>query len=150
MENLKLSKLNVLDNYFRYKGQAEFYTPYGCTLTEKDFTLTYSLNGKAQLESYVFPDSSNYTYNMKMPIRNTIFVVLKNMSTASKMRLYYKTTVHTEYCRENSVEVSLTRSPEYKAYYFTLAATPGLEGRLMQFMLEVRKFYMWVLVEPIL
>lgn len=136
LRNLKLSKLNVLDNYFRYKGQAEFYTPYGCTLTEKDFTLTYSLNGKAQLESYVFPDSSNYTYNMKMPIRNTIFVVLKNMSTASKMRLYYKTTVHTEYCRENSVEVSLTRSPEYKAYYFNLSATPGLEGRLMQFMLE--------------
>ena len=136
LRDLKLSKLNVLDNYFRYKGQAKFYTPYGCTLSESDYTLTYSFNGKAQLESFTFPDSSKYTYNMKMPRRNTIFVVLKNNSTASKMKLYYKTTVNSEYCEENSVEVPISRSNEYKAYYFNLSATPGLEGRLMQFMLE--------------
>ena len=136
LRNLRLSKLNVPDNYFRYKGQAKFYTPYGCTLDESDYTLTLSLNGKAQLESFVFPDSSNYAYNMKMPIRNTIFVVIKNMSTASKMRLYYKTTVNSEYCEENSVEIPISRAPEYKAYYFNLSATPGLQGRLMQFMLE--------------
>ena len=122
LRNLRLSKLNVPDNYFRYKGQAKFYTPYGCTLDESDYTLTLSLNGKAQLESFVFPDSSNYAYNMKMPIRNTIFVVIKNMSTASKMRLYYKTTVNSEYCEENSVEIPISRAPEYKAYYFNLSA----------------------------
>ena len=136
LRNVKISKLNVLDNYFRYKGQVPFYTTNGCTLTEKDYTLVCGIDGKAQLESYVFPDSKDFAYNMKMPIRNTIFVVLKNMSTATKMKLYYKTTVNTEYCEENSVELPISRSPEYKAYYFNLSATPGLEGRLMQFMLE--------------
>lgn len=140
VRNIKLCKLNVLDNYFRYKGQAHFYTPFNCRITDQNFELLCKISGRAGFESAVFPDNSQNVYNMKMPRRNTIFLVIKNQSTASKMKLYYKTTVYTEYCEENSVEIQIPRSSEYKAYYFNLTRTPGLEGRLMQFKIETQGF----------
>ncbi len=135
LRNFKLLKLNVLDNYFRYKGQEHFYTVSGCTLSEVDYTLSCKINGAFEIESCILPDTSKSVYNMLMPRRNTVFVVLKNLSTASKLKLYYKTTLHSEYSEDNSVEVHISRSPEYKAYYFNLSATPGCEGRLRQFKL---------------
>ena len=132
---LKLSKLYVLDNYFRYHGQAHFYTAEGCALEEEDHTLRCKINGSGTVESCVLPDTSKSAYNMMMPRRNTIFVVLKNLSTAASVKLYYKTTLHPEYREENAVTVKISRAPEYRAYYFNLSATPGCEGRLLQFKL---------------
>lgn len=135
LKEFRLLKLNVLDPYFRYKGQAPFYTASGCTLTEKDNTLSCKINGACEIETCVFPDTSKSVYNMLMPRRNTVFMVLKNTSNVSKLKLYYKTTLHPEYCEENSAEVQISRSPEYRSYYFNLSATPGCEGRLLQFKL---------------
>lgn len=140
LRNFKLSKLNVLDQYFRYRGQDHFYTVSGGVLAEENNTLSCKINGACEIESCIFPDTSASVYNMRMPRRNTVFVVLKNLSTASKLRLYYKTTLHPEYCIENSVEVQISRSPEYKAYYFNLSATPGCEGRLLQWKLTCSGF----------
>lgn len=131
----KISKLNVLDQYFRYKGQKNFFTAQNCEIEEKDQTLHCKMNGVCEIESTVLPDSSNTVYNMLMPRRNTVFVVLKNLSTATEATLYYKTTKHTEYAEANSVTLPISRNPEYKAYYFNVSATPGCEGRLMQFKL---------------
>ncbi len=137
LRSLKLFKLNVLDNYFRYRGQEHFYTFSGGMLSEESYTLRCKLSGACELESPVFPDTSKSVYNMRMPRRNTVFIVLKNLSTAARLRLYYRTTLHPEYCEENSVEAELIRSPEFKAYYFNLSATPGCEGRLLQFKLSL-------------
>lgn len=136
ISDFRLLKLNVLDQYFRYKGQSHFYSAIGGVLSDVGYTLSCKMNGKCEIESPILPDSSKTVYNMLMPRRNTVFMVIKNMSTASKLKLYYKTTLHPEYTEENSVEIPIARSPEYKAYYFNLSATPGCEGRLSQFKLE--------------
>ncbi len=135
LRNIQIYGLNVYDQYFRYKGQSRFYGASGCTLSEEGHTLVCKMNGAFEIESPVLPDSSHYACNMLMPRRNTVFMVLKNISTASKLRLYYTTTLHTEYSDDNSVEISISRSPEYRAYYFNLSATPGCEGRLLRFKL---------------
>lgn len=65
LRSLKLFKLNVLDNYFRYRGQEHFYTSSGGMLSEESYTLRCKLSGACELESPVFPDTSKSVYNMQ-------------------------------------------------------------------------------------
>lgn len=135
IREVRLYRLNVLDPYFRYKGQRYFYEVTGGEAEDREHTLAVKINGSGSMESRVFPDTSQSVYNMMMPRRNTVFMVLKNNSDAKSLKLYYRTAGHPEYCEENSVSVRLVKAPEYHAYYFNLSATPGCEGRLLQWKL---------------
>ena len=141
LKDIRIQALNVADNYFRYKGQSHFYTPLGCALYEDDHNLSFTLSGKAAIESPAFPDGPDSVFNMPLPERNTIFMVIKNLSTANKLKLFYKTTENTSYTNENFVEINISKKSEFKAYYFNLSATPGVASagnncRLTQFKLE--------------
>ncbi len=141
LKDIRIHELNVCDNYFRYKGQSAFYTPIASTLKEEDYTLSFSFNGKGGIESPILSNTPNSVFNVKLPIRNTIFIVIKNLSTAKKLRLFYKTSTFDTYTDDNFIELNISQKQDYIPYYFNLSNTPGLKNvpedcYLTQFKLE--------------
>ena len=141
LKNIRICALNVADNYFRYKGQSHFYAPIGCTLYEEKYMLNLNINGRASLESPLLSDSLDSVFYAPLKEKNTIFMVLKNLSTATKIKLFYKTNYSQVYTEDNCVELKLSRSQEFKAYYFNLSATNGFQSKeddciITQFKLE--------------
>ncbi len=132
----------VLNTLGEVGGQAHFYaTDSDCpdrapALTDEGGTLCWRIHGKTRLLSPAFPDSSDTVYNMKMPRRNTVMVVLSNRSTAKLLALSFATTTHP--WGDNGVcELALAQDAEPHAYYFNLSALPAhCDGRLAQFALS--------------
>ncbi len=130
----------VLDNLGQVGGQSHFYTVDGgatAALTDDGGAMVLTLDGQTELWSPVFPDHAGTPYNMLMPRRNTVFMVLTNKSTAKWATLYYATSTHPRSDKElHGVGVELAQDGEPHAYYFNLSATPWCDGRMAQFILE--------------
>ncbi len=131
----------VLNTLGEVGGQAHFYTTdsdrsdSSPTLTDEGGALRWGIHGKTYLNSPAFPDSSDTVYNMKMPRRNTVMVVLTNCSSAKRLTLSFATTTH-PWGNNGSVSVELAEDGEPHAYYFNLSALPAYcDGRLAQFTL---------------
>ncbi len=122
----------ALDNLGTVGGQSHFYAVEGGTLTDDGGAMVLTLGGKASLTSPLFPDRAGTPYNMLMPRRNTVFMVLTNKSTAKQAWLYYTTSKHAEQCGKC---VELINDGKAHAYYFNLSDTPSCDGRLAQFTL---------------
>ena len=121
-------------------GQSHFYTAEGGTLADKGGALVLGLEGEACLTSPVFPDNSDTVYNMVMPLRNTVFMIIENQSTATHATLYYATSTHPwSETERHGVEVELAQDGEPHAYYFNLSGDPAhCDGRMAQFRLCAR------------
>jgi len=130
----------VLDNLGQVGGQSHFYTLDGgdnATLTDDGSAMVLTLDEQTELRSPVFPDRAGTPYNMLMPRRNTVFMVLTNKSTAKWATLYYATSTHPWSDKENhGVGVELAQDGEPHAYYFNLSRTPWCDGRMSQFILS--------------
>ncbi len=130
----------VLDNLGQVGGQSHFYTLNGgknAALKDDGGDLILTLDGQTELYSPVFPNHAGTPYNMLMPRRNTVFVVMTNKSTAKRATLYYATSTHPWSGKElHGVGVELAQDDRPHAYYFNLSATPWCDGRLSQFMLS--------------
>ena len=133
--SVKVSLVNILNYLSEWGGQAHFYTAADCKLSDSGRFMTLSIDGKGSIESPIFPDSSATVYNMLMPRRNTIFLVLTNNSSAKYAKLYYTTYTHEEYSEDASVTLELYADSEPHAYYFNLSATKNCFGRLKSFKL---------------
>ncbi len=132
----------VLNTLGEVGGQAHFYGVESerngeiAALTDDDGTMIWTLNGETRLSSPVFPDSSDTVYNMKMPRRNTVMMVITNRSTAKLLTLTFATTTH-PWGNNGGVGVELAQDGEPHAYYFNLSALPAYcDGRLSQFVLS--------------
>ena len=130
----------VLDNLGQVGGQSHFYTVDGgdaAALTDEGGAMVLTLDGQTELWSPVFPDHAGTPYNMLMPRRNTVFMVITNKSTAQWATLYYATSIHPWGNKEqHGVGVELAQDDQPHAYYFNLSATPWCDGRMAQFILE--------------
>ncbi len=130
----------VLDNLGQVGGQSHFYTLNGgekAALTDDGSDLVLTLDGQTELYSPIFPNRAGTPYNMLMPRRNTVFMVMTNRSTARWATLYYATSAHPWSDKElQGVSVELAQDDRPHAYYFNLSATPWCDGRLSQFMLS--------------
>ena len=127
----------VLNTLGEVGGQSHFYTVEGGTVADKGGALVMGLKGDTSLTSPVFPDNSDTVYNMVMPLRNTVFMVIENKSTATHATLYYATSTHPWNDKElHGVGVELAQDGEPHAYYFNLSATPWCDGRMAQFSLS--------------
>ena len=122
----------ALDNLGLVGAQSHFYTVEGGTLTDQGGEMVLSLQGASTLTSPLFPNRAGTPYNMLMPRRNTVFMVLTNRSTAQVATLRYKTSLH-ECCDGKTLRLADDDQPH--AYYFNLSDTPGCDGRLLQFTL---------------
>ncbi len=122
----------ALDNLGTVGGQSHFYKVEGGKLHDDGGAMVLTLNGEASLTSPLFPNRAGTPYNMLMPRRNTVFMVMTNKSTAKEAWLYYTTSKHTEKCGKC---VELINDGKAHAYYFNLSDTPLCDGRLARFTL---------------
>lgn len=130
---------SALDYFGRRSGQAGFYTAKNSVLTESfdgRNVLCWTAEAGGTLTSPVFPDQNNTVYNMVMPRRNTVFMVLRNSSGARELLFSYKTWEKDEFCE---VSVPIEPHSDAKAYYINLAGTAGCRGRLKQFRIRSRE-----------
>ncbi|MBQ9779570.1 MAG: hypothetical protein IJW00_01570 [Clostridia bacterium] len=127
----------VLNTLGEVGGQSHFYEVEGGTLTDDGGAMVLGLQGEFKLTSPVFPDYAGTPYNMLMPRRNTVFMVITNKSTAKVATLTWATSTH-PWGKNGSVSVELAQDGEPHAYYFNLSKLPELcDGRLSQFVLSV-------------
>ncbi len=131
----------VLNTLGEVGGQAHFYEVENAadresTLSDDGGTLVWTPKGESRLSSPIFPDSSDTVYNMKMPRRNTVMMVISNHSSARLLTLTFATTTH-PWGNNGSVSVELAQDGEPHAYYFNLSLLPAYcDGRLSQFVLS--------------
>ncbi len=132
----------VLNTLGEIGGQAHFYTVENeandemASLTNQGGSMMWTLSGETRLTSPVFPDSSDTVYNMKMPRRNTVMMVISNHSTANLLTLTFATTTH-PWGNNGAIGLELAQDGEPHAYYFNLSGLPDFcDGRLSQFVLS--------------
>ncbi len=126
----------VLNTLGEVGGQSHFYTVEGGTLADDGGAMVWGLNGGTGLISPVFPDNSDTVYNMVMPLRNTVFMVITNKSTAKMLNLTWATTTH-PWDKSGGIALELAQDGEPHAYYFNLSAAPEFcDGRMAQFALH--------------
>lgn len=123
----------VLNTLGEVSGQSHFYTVEGGTLTDNGGAMVLGLQGETRLTSPVFPNNSDTVYNMVMPLRNTVFMVIENRSTAKQALLTWATSTH-PWGTNGSIGVELAQDEEPHAYYFNLSRLPEFcDGRMAQF-----------------
>ena len=127
----------VLNTLGEVGGQSHFYTAdEGGTVTDDGGALVLGLNGGICLTSPVFPDNSDTVYNMVMPLRNTVFMVITNKSTAKMLNLTFATTTH-PWWENGGCALELAQDDQPHAYYFNLSGVPEFcDGRMAQFALH--------------
>ena len=76
------------------------------------------------------------TYSMKMPLRNTFCVRMKNDSTATKLKLSFVTDANPEYDDSRSKVFDILPESGYFTYYFNISDVEGARGYLRGFRLE--------------
>lgn len=136
----------VLDNLGQVGGQSHFYTVHSkgldcagdgdATVTDRGGAMVLTLDGDTWMISPEFPNRAGTPYNMLMPRRNTIFMVLTNKSDAEYITLSFATTTH-PWGHYRSISLPLAGDDQPHAYYFNLSKLPELcDGRLSQFILS--------------
>lgn len=75
-------------------------------------------------------------YAMKMPLRNTFCLRLRNESDASKIKLSYITDTHGEYSDVRSKTLDIAPNSDWFTYYINVSDTAECDGYLRGFRLE--------------
>ncbi len=118
-------------------GQAHFYTPENAVLTDRGCAMALTVSGRGGFASRSLPLDPGGCYSMRMPRRNTVFLILSNPDGLSAATLSFTSETAPDYLPENAVTLPLPQDAEKHALYFNLSACPGCSGRLTGFRLEV-------------
>ena len=100
------------------------------------FTFDTAAASFCAVTSPYFPDAHNTKYNAPLELRNTLFFVLDNNSTADRVRLWFLTSGDPDYRAEKSKEFDIVPLSGPKAYFFNLSDVPEAKGRLAGFRLQ--------------
>ncbi len=102
-----------------------------------DGALEYTLSGSgSELVSPYLNVACGNAYSARISIRNTIFARIKNATSASKVKVYFKTNESEEYSEELSREFDLKgESAGFVSYYFNLSALTDSTGYITEFKL---------------
>lgn len=130
----------ICDFAFEVPGAWKSFTAQGGTASFDGglrFDFDAGSGGPCFLTSPYFPDAHNTKYNAPLELRNTLFFVMKNDSSASKVRLWFLKSGDPEYKTEDSKLFDIEPFSDMKAYFFNLSDVPGAKGRLAGFRLEM-------------
>ncbi len=132
----RIDLVYVKNTLGEFPGQHHFYSvSEGATLGGRGGSMVLGLDGKGYFEAKDLPLDQGNAYGMKMPLRNTVFAVIRNLCGAKTATIEFTSETAPEYAGENSVELELAKDKEPHAYYFNLSACPGCDGRLTGFRL---------------
>ncbi len=134
--SLKICPVYVKNTLGEWGGQAHFYNAGGdASIADKGTAVSLRLSGKGYLTAENLPTDAGGCYGMKMPLRNTVFAVIRNFSDAKRITLSFAADGG-NFKPENAVTLDLHEDKEPHAYYFNLSACPGCEGRLTSLRFE--------------
>ena len=135
--SVALDYVYVKNTLSEFPGQSHFYSSSeGAEIYDRGNAIAIKLNGKGYIEASGLPLDQGNAYGMKMPLRNTVFAVLRNLCGAKCATLSFTSEKAPEYSPENRVTLEIAADSEPHAYYFNLSACPGCDGRLTGFRLE--------------
>ena len=127
----------VKNTLSEFPGQSHFYScSGGAALTDEGNSIVLELSGKGFLEASDLPTDQGNAYGMKMPLRNTIFMIIRNLCGAKTAAVSFISENAPDYSTENRAELELAGDTESHPYYFNLSSCPGCDGRLTGFRLE--------------
>lgn len=134
---LCVTPVNVWNTLGEFGGQAAFYETENATLCDTAEGLCLRVGTDAGQPSVLRPRElylfKGTPYSMKMPLRNTVYMILRNPDGVKSATLRFTSDKHPEASDENAVTLPLTRDAGPRAYYFNLSLCPGCDGWLKSF-----------------
>ena len=103
----------------------------------RDGALVYTLNGdNSYMQSPTIMTAAGDPYCANLQVKNTLFIRLKNNTTATQLRIYFKTPTISRYTQEHSVLVDVTPNGDWESVYANFSACPDMTGYLRGFKIE--------------
>ncbi len=126
MRNLSLSYTkpdfsSYLDFEFNDARGVSAFTATDATLAWEDGVMKVGLSGNAEITSpHIFVNGGN-KYSVKLGVRNTFVVRMKNDSAATALKLYFLMKGDSDYIDSQSKTFDIIPNSDYTTYYFNLS-----------------------------
>ncbi len=121
----------LLDLTFETKGSAALFTATAGSITQNNGSLEYTFPKGSSLTSPSFENSCNGIYNPILEMRNTMFFVMENRSSATKLKLSFITSEDRVYDNSKSKVFDIQPNAPMGAFYFNISDNIKAKGRLM-------------------
>lgn len=122
------------DFEFERKGSEKMFTTNGLPSEVKDGSFVWR---QSETITSVFLDTApGDTYSMKLPLRNTFCVRLRNESATERIKLSYVTDTHKEFSEKREKIFEIKPYSDWFTYYFNVSDTEECDGYLRGFRLE--------------
>lgn len=133
--SVSVSAVYVWDTLAQWGGQTHFYTEEKGSLYDDGASMALKCDseGFASFSVNNLPLDRGGPYSMRMPLRNTVYCVLRNPDGIKKAKIYFTSEKSPEWNEENSYETELEKTEEQRAYYFNFSLCPGAVSRLTAF-----------------
>ena len=126
----------IVDLSFEIPGTWKSFSAENGTLSYED-GLKFDFDGRSSFTSPYFPEVHNTMYNAPLWLRNTLFFIMKNDSSADKIRLWFVDEKNGKYSIEKSKVFDIEPYSDKKAYFFNLSDVPAAKERIAGFKFEL-------------
>lgn len=126
----------LLDLTFKKAGSANLFRATDGSVVQSNESLEYTFRKGSVLTSPSFENSRNGIYNPTLEMRNTMFFVMENQSSATRIKLSFITADDRIYDNSKSKVFDIQPNSPKSAYYFNLSDNPKAKGRLMGIRIE--------------
>ncbi|MFR1518733.1 MAG: glycosyl hydrolase family 28 protein [Clostridia bacterium] len=138
LENLKndMETVYKYDFEFRKASSVNGFIAQNGTVSQQDGLLIYTICGNAStLETPVLQTSAGDRYAALFPLRNTVFLRMKNGTNAERLKVSVITTDQTRYSDSTTKTIPILPNSEFQSYFVNLSDL-NLSGYLRQIRLE--------------
>ncbi len=137
-EESEVVPAQTYDLEFKTADSVKSFTADKGAVSHRDGKLVYTISGSgSRLVSPVISVEPGDPYAALLPLRNTIFVRLKNSTSASQVRVSYTTTSATTYSEDKSAVFDVKPNSDFTSYFFNLSDCPTVSaGYLSGFSIE--------------
>ena len=125
-----------IDLTFKIPGSASLFEAEKGNVSQQDGMLVFDFETGGTLTSPSLAGSCNSVFNPELRDRNTMFFVMENRSTASKLKIDFLTDEEGEYADVRSKTFDIEPSSPKQAYYFNFSDLETAAGHLTGFRIE--------------
>ncbi len=126
----------LLDLTFEKAGSAALFTATNGSVSQNNGSLVYAFQKASSLSSPSFENSRNGIYNPTLEVRNTMFFIMENRSSATRLKLSFITDEDRTYDNSKSKVFDIQPNTPKSAFYFNISDNPKAKGRLMGLRIE--------------
>ncbi len=128
-EEIEVVEKQSYDFEFKTAESVKGFTADAGAVAWKNGKLVYTLSGAGtRLTSPAINVDPGNAYAALLPLRNTIFVRLKNDTDATRVRVYYTTLSSTKYSEDKSAVFDVEPHSDFTSYFFNLSDCPTVAG----------------------